>query len=186
MKLSLRPIKGLLPTAEKLPFAYAQIGGTKGDFPKGYNHDYNEVCIGSGSDLYHSAIEELKNWRHYPPDWTRVESREPGIKPDKTVAVNFKLFGIWFSNYCRIVYLEKSDLEWGFAYGTLTEHVEKGEEYFYVRTDKQRMVYYGIKAFSKPQKWFVWLGYPIARYYQKKFVLNSLSLMKKFGDAYEK
>ncbi len=54
------------------------------------------------------------------------------------------------------------------AYGTLTEHVEIGEERFIVEFDHEsNEVWYDIFAFSRPGHMLVKIGYPYSRYLQK-------------------
>ncbi len=104
------------------------------------------------------------------------------IKKGETVAVLFKIFNIWWINSARIVYTIDNENKFGFAYGTLPGHLEKGEECFWIEKDESGSVYYHIKAFSKPAYWFVWLAYPLARIFQRRFVKESLSGMKKFSN----
>lgn len=188
MRISFSMPKALNTNAKTLRFSYPQVGATRHTFPPGYNHDRTEIFLGTGNELWEATKIELLHWRHYP-DWTRV-FMEKGHSISKsehgTVGVYFKMFGLWWENHCRIVYVQEKESEWGFAYGTLSDHVEKGEEYFYVRRDVQGKIYYGINAFSRPNLWFTWLGYPLARFYQRKFVKDSLATMKKFALAYEK
>ncbi|HEX9543896.1 MAG TPA: DUF1990 family protein, partial [Pyrinomonadaceae bacterium] len=62
----------------------------------------------------------------------------------------------------------------GFAYGTLRDHVERGEERFTVEWHKQdNSVWYDILAFSQPRHPLVRLSFPLARMLQKRFVRDS-------------
>lgn len=160
------------------PLSYTQRAATRGDFPEGFNHDRNEVAIGSGEATWQAAKLAMQRWQHYPASWTRVKTFLKGIQPNDTAGVYFRLFGLWWANHCRILYLNDREEEWGFAYGTLTRHVECGEEYFYIRRDTTGKIFYGIQAFSKPNYWFVWLGYPLARFFQRRFVKQSLAIMQ--------
>ena len=60
-------------------------------------------------------------------------------------------------NACRIVYAVDEDgpiKRFGFAYGTLWEHAESGEERFTVEWRRNEdEVWYDILAFSRPGKW---------------------------------
>lgn len=60
-------------------------------------------------------------------------------------------FGFCSLNACRIVYLIDNDAgtkRFGFAYGTLEEHAERGEERFAVeRHQASAKLYYDILAF---------------------------------------
>jgi uncharacterized protein (UPF0548 family) len=66
----------------------------------------------------------------------------------------------------------------GFAYGTLSQHAEGGEERFTVEYHRQSdEVWYDIYAFSRPGHFLVRLGYPYARYLQKRFAVTSKAAM---------
>jgi uncharacterized protein (UPF0548 family) len=54
------------------------------------------------------------------------------IEPGQTVAVLTRVCGLWSLNACRIVYVIQEDRRFGYAYGTLPEHAESGEERFLV------------------------------------------------------
>ena len=97
------------------------------------------------------------------------------------MAVQAKVFGFWSLNAARIVYVidERQDqnARFGFAYGTLPDHVECGEERFTIEWQTDNSVWYDIYAFSRPQHPLVKLGFPIARRLQKRFVKASVASM---------
>ncbi|MGB0389860.1 MAG: DUF1990 family protein, partial [Ardenticatenaceae bacterium] len=98
------------------------------------------------------------------------------------VAVLARSWGLWWLNASRIVYLidEPSPVrKVGFAYGTLPDHAERGEERFTIEWHPDNSVWYDLLAFSRPNHWLVWLGYPIARQVQKRFAIGSLAAMKR-------
>ena len=52
----------------------------------------------------------------------------------------------------------------GFAYGTLPGHAERGEERFSVVLNRDDgSVHYEVLAMSRPKHPLAWLGYPFAR-----------------------
>jgi uncharacterized protein (UPF0548 family) len=68
----------------------------------------------------------------------------------------------------------------GFAYGTLPNHSEAGEESFEVWLDRGTdQVMYRIHAMSRPRAFLVRLGYPIARYLQARFRRDSVAAMRR-------
>jgi uncharacterized protein (UPF0548 family) len=97
------------------------------------------------------------------------------------VAVIARNLGLWWINACRIIYLvdEKEPARrYGFAYGTLPDHAEMGEERFLVELDRASgEVWYDILAFSRPQHLLTWLGYPYVRRVQKRFAKDSAAAM---------
>jgi len=69
----------------------------------------------------------------------------------------------------------------GFAYGTLEDHAESGEERFAVEWDQQGDdVYYDLLAFSKPAKLLSRLAFPLSRSLQKRFASASKAAMLAF------
>ena len=85
-------------------------------------------------------------------------------------------------NACRIVYTVDEEAatgaRFGFAYGTLPGHVERGEERFLVEWHRHDdTVWYDILAFSQPKHWLVRLGYPVTRFFQKRFAQASKAAM---------
>jgi hypothetical protein len=76
------------------------------------------------------------------------------IELGATVAVVIPHLGFWSMNACRIVYLieEHGSVEkHGFAYGTLPDHAEIGEERFTVEFNPEdQSVWYDLFAISRP------------------------------------
>jgi uncharacterized protein (UPF0548 family) len=72
-------------------------------------------------------------------------------KPGQAVAVVIRHFGFWSLNCCKIVYVIDDDgpvRRLGFAYGTLPEHAEQGEERFTVEWQRSSdLVSYEIVSF---------------------------------------
>lgn len=68
--------------------------------------------------------------------------------------------------------------KFGFAYGTLPDHAGSGEERFLIEWDRaDNSVWYDILAFSRPQHFFIRLGYPMVRRTQKRFGRESAAVM---------
>jgi uncharacterized protein (UPF0548 family) len=68
--------------------------------------------------------------------------------------------------------------KFGFAYGTLPDHVERGEERFLVEWQADDSVWYDILAFSRPQHPLAKLGQPLVRRLQKQFASESMAAMQ--------
>jgi uncharacterized protein (UPF0548 family) len=70
--------------------------------------------------------------------------------------------------------------KFGFAYGTLLEHAERGEERFSVEYHKSdESVWYDLYAFSQPNNFWARLGYPASRMLQRRFATESKVAMKR-------
>lgn len=111
-------------------------------------------------------------------DWVGLYSTDTPISPDENVAVLASHFGFYSLNGARIVYVIEETDRFGFAYGTLTDHGEIGEERFLVNLDAESGdVSYDIYAFSRPGL-FARLGYPLSRNLQKRFAQDSMNAMR--------
>jgi len=161
-----------------LPFTYAEVGATNATPPAGYNVDHNRIQLGSGEATYRSAVDALKKWRHFELGWVAIVPAGVVLEVGATVAVKARAFGTWSLNASRVVYVIDESRRFGFAYGTLPDHVEKGEERFLIEWLPDDSVWYGILAFSRPQHPLVKLSAPLARRLQHQFARASLSRMK--------
>lgn len=175
-------IDAFIKTEASLPYSYQNVGASNGQHVKGFDNDHNKIFLGEGDAIWENAKIALKNWQQFPDKWTKALPNDTPLKKNKTVAVFFKLFGIWWLNSARIVYTLDDEKRFGFAYGTLPAHVECGEECFWIEKEADGRIFYHIRAFSKPRLWLVKLGYPIARAYQRKFVRQSMQRMKAFAN----
>jgi uncharacterized protein (UPF0548 family) len=112
--------------------------------------------------------------------WLRLDRTSAPIQVGTDVAVSVHHFGFYSLNACRIVYVvdeEDPVKRFGFAYGTLAEHAESGEERFTVEWDRGDTIWYDILAFSRPRNLLARLGYPLSRLLQKRFAEDSKAAM---------
>src|SRR5262249_3816421 len=101
------------------------------------------------------------------------------IAEGTTVAVVARAFGLVWINACRIVYVvDEPGRAFGFAYGTLPDHVESGEERFMIETESDGTVWYDLLAFWRPRHPVAGLGYPLTRALQKRFARDSMAAMQ--------
>ena len=160
------------------PFTYAEVGATNTTPPTGYNVDHNRIHLGAGKAVYETGVEALKNWRHFDLGWVTVVPRGVPIEVGATVAVKARAFGTWSLNASRVVYTIDEERRFGFAYGTLPDHVERGEERFLIEWLPNDSVWYDILAFSRPRHPLVRLSKPLARMLQKQFARDSLNKIR--------
>jgi uncharacterized protein (UPF0548 family) len=181
-------VRQFIASQQDLPFSYAQVGATKSQprdgqrGPKGYTVDHNRVKLGAGEETYQRAVSALRSWKQFELGWVTVVPPGKPLGVGTTVAVQTKTFGFWSLNAARIVYVvderQTQNARFGFAYGTLPDHVERGEERFTVEWQADDSVWYDIYAFSRPKHPLARLGFPITRMLQKRFARDSLAVMK--------
>ncbi|MEO1518371.1 MAG: DUF1990 domain-containing protein [Bacteroidota bacterium] len=156
---------------------YPEQGASRLEQAEGYDNDQYSIHLGRGEHVWQRACEAVMNWEQFPNEWTEIYPAT-GVQDGGTVAVLIRLFGLWWLNSARIVYVIDEPNRCGFAYGTLPGHVEMGEEAFWVERNPEGEIFYHIRAFSKPRSWLTRLGYPIVRLCQKRFGRHSTRQMQ--------
>ncbi|MEK6286248.1 MAG: DUF1990 domain-containing protein [Acidobacteriota bacterium] len=175
-------IRRFLASQQHHPFSYPDPGIT-GLTPHGYTMDHSRIRLGNGEEVFQRAIEALKRWEMFNIGWVQLCWPDTPIQTGATVGVLAHQFGFWSLNACRIANVIEEDGEVrrsGFAYGTLPEHVERGQESFTIELQaKDDSVWYDILAYSTPNHLLAKLGYPITRALQKRFVRDSMKAMRR-------
>jgi uncharacterized protein (UPF0548 family) len=175
-------IRQFISSQHDLPFSYAEVGATHNEAaPANYTVDHNRIQLGAGERVYDRAVVALRSWKQFDLGWVTIVPPQMPIEVGRTVAIQAHSFGFWSLSACRIVYAvdeKETTKRFGFAYGTLPNHVECGEERFTIEWRADDSVWYDIYAFSHPQHPLVRLGSAVARRLQKRFVRDSLAAMK--------
>jgi len=136
--------------------------------------------LGHGDVVFSQAVKAVRQWRMFDMSWIHLCWRDTPIQAGAAVAVLVSHIGFWSLNACRIVYVieERGTCKkYGFAYGTLPQHGEVGEERFTVEFQcDDQSVWYDIYTFSRPGA-VAKLSYPYARILQKRFARDSMGSM---------
>ena len=179
---SRQAIDRFIKDSQGLPLSYREVGLAQGS-PVGYDIDETLVTIGHGEAAFERAKAALAAWRHYEFNWVEVSPPGASIDPGSVVAVLVRHLGFWSLNGCRVVYAvgdRTPGPNFGFAYGTLINHAEDGEEIFEVSLRPEtHEVIYRIRAASRPRAALARVGYPIARVLQARFRNDSAQAMRK-------
>jgi uncharacterized protein (UPF0548 family) len=179
---SRQSIERFLEESRDLPLSYANHRLAETAHPD-YDLDETIVVVGHGEASYERAKVALASWTHFGFDWVEVSPRTPPFEPGTVVAVLIRHLGFWSLNGCRVVYPlgdRVSGCRFGFAYGTLTNHAEQGEEIFEVfLSPRTGEVAYRIRAVSRPRAVLARAGYPIARVLQARFRQDSGEAMRR-------
>jgi len=165
--------------SQELPLSYGPIGIVNRETPF---RDLDEaiVTIGRGRTDFDRARAALLAWKQFDIGWVETFPRNAPVDVGTVVAVLIQHMGFWSLNGCRVLYNVGGDGRFGFAYGTLTNHAESGEELFDVFLDPESDdVRYGIRATSKPQAALARIGRPIVRALQARFRRDSVAAMKR-------
>lgn len=175
-------INAFIAAQRNQQFSYTEVGSSRDRGPDGYITDHNRIQLGRGDDAFERAKSAIRQWKMFDMPWVHLCWPDTPIEADAFVAVLVWHLGFWSLNACRIVYVieEHGALErYGFAYGTLTEHSERGEERFAVEYDvNDQTVWYDLYAFSRPNL-VARLTYPYTRALQRRFARDSAAAMRK-------
>jgi uncharacterized protein (UPF0548 family) len=184
MFLARRPtpheIERFLHDSQDLPLSYGPIGIVSTSTVH-RRLDQASVVVGRGLADFERARTALVAWKQFDIGWVETFPRHAPITAGTIVAVLIRHFGFWSLNGCRVVYDAGSSSDaarFGFAYGTLTNHAESGEELFEVFIDPHTQdVVYRIRAISWPQTALTRVGQPIVRALQARFRRQSGAAM---------
>ena len=172
-------LAAFIASQAKLPFSYSAVGATATTPPPGYVVDRTRCKLGEGEAVFTAAKKGLERWEQFRLGWVEAGPPETPIRVGEVVAVMGRAMGCWWVNACRIVYvIDEPGRKFGFAYGTLPDHVESGEERFLIECDPtDGGVWYDIVAFSRPNHILARLGSPLVRRLQKRFARDSAAAM---------
>jgi uncharacterized protein (UPF0548 family) len=162
-------------------FSYPDVGCSRQQAPKGYVADHNRIELGKGAEIFERAKRAVRSWKMFDMPWIELCWPDTPAEPGVGVAVLISHLGFWSLNACRVVYVINEhglSQKYGFAYGTLPAHGERGEERFTVEIDSDQTVWYDLYAFSRPNI-LARLAYPYTRLLQKRFARDSKAAMRK-------
>ena len=177
-----REIERFIDRSHGLPLSYGPTGIVR-HRPAVKRFDEQVVTVGRGEADFERARDALERWKHFSIGWVEAFPARLSIETGTDVAVLIRHLGFRSLNGARVLYhVGRSDGQdaFGFAYGTLTNHAESGEELFEVFIDRQTGdVIYRIRALSWPQSPLTWIGQPIVRVLQARFRRDSAIAMRR-------
>ncbi|PRP77699.1 hypothetical protein PROFUN_00560 [Planoprotostelium fungivorum] len=175
--LSYYPVKGTLDHATKEQF---QSDPKYADF----NVDGYRVYLGQGKQIFDRACEGLKAWKQFEMGWVELFYPDTPLQEGSDVVILARV-GTYNLSACRVVYVIEEDTpqshRFGFAYGTLEMHVERGESRFIIEWDKTTdRVIYDVLSYSNHNTWFTKVAAPVARYIQQMFGAESVKALQRW------
>src|SRR5580765_6349159 len=175
-------IRDFLIAQVESDFSYSPVGiSAQGLAPRGYITDHNRIQLGRGERVWNAAIAAMNSWKMFRISWMQLCWPLAPIA-GANVAALIQHFRFWSLNPCRIIYVEHKSHgpinTYAFAYGTLLEHSESGEERFSIEWHSQDdSVWYDLYAFSRPRAALAKFAYPLARRLQRRFAEDSKTAM---------
>lgn len=178
---SSQELRECLASGQDAPLSYVHRAGVDDPPHEHFLKDTHLVFLGTGEVLFQRMSQALDDWLMLP-GWVAVSPPAAPQRRGQVFASVMKLWGMWWVNPGRILHRCDSHNRHGFVFGTLPEHAECGEERFLVEMQPDGSVWYEIKSFSQPRHWLTWAGFPVARWWQLKFVRDSQTAMKRLAD----
>lgn len=168
-RVALADLGRIAGDAATTSLTYSDIGATlaSGPLPAGFRHDRYEIVLGGDGGAFTRGAEGLREWAAHRGAGFVVEPSRPPA-PGATVAVAAPLGPVTAVAVCRIVAVVDEPDRYGFAYGTLPGHPERGEEAFVVERDGHGSALFRIIAFSTPAEFLARLGGPMTRAIQQR------------------
>jgi uncharacterized protein (UPF0548 family) len=132
-------------------FSYDEVGATKtGHVPNGYEGIELSCPVGRGTECFERAGDDLLTWVMHRAARTHPISSAGTAEPGSHVLLQLRLLGLAVLAPCRVVWAMTDGDERGFAYGTLPDHPEIGEEAFLVSLAGDGTVTFRVYGFSRP------------------------------------
>lgn len=180
--LHLRAVSAVTAEAVRLslasePYSY-ETGILDGRPPVGMSDDRLEVVLGVGNEVWDRARRALDEWTHFALPWAAASTGGSPPRPGLEVLVHARRLGLEMRVGCRVI--ETHDTvtpdrhTYGFTYGTLRSHLQRGEESFEVWRDAATdEVGYTIHAMAAPGRWYSWPAKRIIDHYRGRFRSDS-------------
>ena len=174
-------LEAMLGKARRASPTYPEIGASRSDvLPPGYHHVRVEERIADAA-AFDRAVEGLRTWVAHEGAGLRIFPHEP-VEPDATVIAVTSVGPAQVAAPCRIVAIFKEPDAFGFAYGTLPGHPERGEESF-VLERREGSTYFAIRAFSRPVDPLARLSGPVGRAVQRSVTRRYVIALRRFVES---
>lgn len=160
-------------------YSYAEVGLSRfGEAPQGNFVNRWRQVLGQGEEFFTKAREALANWQMFDIGWAYIDAEPGPPETNQNVAIYAGKAGVWALVGCRVVYVvDETDcpvVRYGFANGTLVDHVVSGEERFLVEWNRETdEVTYDLYSFSWPSHFVSQCGYPVLWRLQQRFARDS-------------
>ena len=161
-------LEAQLERSRREEVTYPEVGLTRSTaLPARYHHDRLVRRIGSGDIAWERAKDAIRLWKAHDAAGVTLTPPDAPVQEGTTVLASRTLGPVTIVAPCRVVYVTDEPTRFGFGYGTLPGHPERGEEAFHVVFGKDGTVTAEITAFSRPDDLPTKLSGPIARAIQK-------------------
>ena len=172
-----RDLGALLKRGRADSLTYAPAGVSMGDFaPSGLIRRHWTTPL-AGTNAFERAVEALRTWGMHRGAGLRVAADGP-IAVGTNVAFSAPLPIGFIDGTCRIVVVVDEPNRYGFAYGTLSVHPERGEQSFVVSRYEDGNARLDIDGVSRPTHPLSRLVPPLSDHLQDRAVRRYLAAMR--------
>ena len=144
--------------------------------PPGFRRDHWVRRLGSGEETFDAAVEVVQTWQAHRGAGLVVCVDGPPVV-GLVVGMGAPLPLGYVDAVCRVVAVIDEPFRFGFAYGTLPTHPERGEESFVVLCNADGTVDFEVTAISQPRHPLARLCPPLARRLQRSATARYLDAM---------
>ena len=156
---------------------YSEVGASVHlPLPHGYQHVRYHTRLGAVS--FDAAAEAVETFAMHRAAGFRMLTSAARAETGVRVTVSVGVGPLRVLAPCEVVAVFTDADRRGFAYGTLDGHPERGEEAFLV-TREAGVVFFEMRAFSRPARWFTRIGEPLAPYGQRLYAWNLARVLRK-------
>jgi uncharacterized protein (UPF0548 family) len=143
----------------------------------GYRAISETIELGRGRNVFERAVRNAQQWKVHERAGVLVRPVGSQVEQGSSVLLLLRLPVLYVTVACRVVSVSETADSWGFAYGTLPHHVERGEELFEVELTADGMACFKVSAQSRPNHLLTSVGAPFARAVQRRATNRYLKAM---------
>lgn len=149
-------------------YSYAEVGATRQDsLPPSYRHLRYRSRIGDAA-VFRAAAEAVLTFAPQRAAGVLIEAAGPRAVEGLIVTSRLGAGPLRIPAPCRVVWAEDTPTRAGFGYGTLPGHPVRGEEAFVVEV-AEGAVWFSMRAFSRPDRWFTIAAGPLVPAFQHTY-----------------
>jgi uncharacterized protein (UPF0548 family) len=152
------------------PLAYLDVGVTT---TRGRDVASWQRTIRRGGNAFDSAVDALLSWQAEAGAGLRVEASDGRVRVGSLVDLYLGIAQAALRAPCRVVTVLDEPRRRGFAYGTLPEHPESGEEAFVIEQTANEVVF-SVRVSSRPATLLARAGGPVTRLAQHGIIRRYL------------
>jgi uncharacterized protein (UPF0548 family) len=156
---------------------YPEHGATRAALPPGYHHLERRARLGTGQAVFERGAAALLSWEMHRAAGLRVTA-EGDARPGERVVSRL---APGLTAPCRVVYVVDEPHRRGFGYGTLPGHPENGEEAFVVDIDEAGVVWFTVRAFTRPGTLLARVAGPFGRVTQQLMAGRYIRAMRRLS-----